>query len=290
MFGAGITPNEIVIAQIVNGSGLILTIGSDKVTLSSSFYSSGYRVEEVHFASGVVWTWDHIFNMSIVPTGGSDSFYGDDRANTLSGGAGADYLNARSGSDLLLGGEGDDKIHGGDGFGDGHDTLIGGVGNDTLQGSEGNDIYVFNRGDGHDTIDDTGYVGTDTLQLGEGISLDEVVITQSGSGQNLVLFGTDRITVSSIYSDMKLEQIRFSDRTIWSLADLLTRSLSGTSAADSLYGDAQSNTMDGKANNDYLSSFSGSDRLIGGVGNDTLVGGTQSDTFVFSGGFGADDY
>ena len=36
----------------------------------------------------------------------------------------------------------------------GNDTLIGGQGNDTLEGCEGDDIYIFNKGDGEDTVCD----------------------------------------------------------------------------------------------------------------------------------------
>ena len=44
--------------------------------------------------------------------------------------------------------------------------LSGGLGNDTLQGSSGDDIYIYNRGDGLDTIIDGTGTG-DTLVFGE---------------------------------------------------------------------------------------------------------------------------
>ncbi|ABD53983.1 Hint domain-containing protein [Jannaschia sp. CCS1] len=66
----------------------------------------------------------------------------DDGANdTLSGGAG---------EDTLLGGAGDDDLDGGAD----NDTLKGGTGNDSLTGGDGDDTFVYNVGDGLDTITD----------------------------------------------------------------------------------------------------------------------------------------
>ena len=55
-----------------------------------------------------------------------------------------------AGNDTLLGEAGNDILHGGAG----NDTLFGGLGDDILCGEAGNDTYVFNRGEGHDTIFD----------------------------------------------------------------------------------------------------------------------------------------
>ena len=55
----------------------------------------------------------------------------------------------------MTGGAGDDTIVGSDAA----DTLRGGLGNDTLQGGLGADTYVFNRGDGVETIKDQGAAG-----------------------------------------------------------------------------------------------------------------------------------
>ena len=53
--------------------------------------------------------------------------------------------------DTLIGGRGNDTIYGGKG----NDTLIGGEDDDVLFGGEGYDTYVYNIGDGHDTIYDS---------------------------------------------------------------------------------------------------------------------------------------
>ncbi len=101
-----------------------------------------------------------------------DTFTGNGNANTLRGGAGdfTDTLSGGAGNDILEGGEGDDELNGGAGDdtleggagvdtlegGAGDDTLNGGAGADILEGGEGADTYLFNAGDGTDTINDDG--------------------------------------------------------------------------------------------------------------------------------------
>ena len=97
---------------------------------------------------------------------GADTIAGGLGGDTLSGGDGADLLVGGINRDRLLGGEGDDRLEGGEGWDDliggtGADTLLGNAGNDTLSGGAGDDrlhggigadTFVFNTGDGADTI------------------------------------------------------------------------------------------------------------------------------------------
>ncbi len=97
---------------------------------------------------------------------GNDTLNGGDDTDTLHGGDGADILNGDNGRDTLNGDAGNDTLNGGDGWdflngGEGNDTLDGSTGNDELNGDEGNDelnggagadTYLFNNGDGTDTI------------------------------------------------------------------------------------------------------------------------------------------
>ncbi len=62
-----------------------------------------------------------------------------------------DRLYGMDGNDSLQGFGGDDYLEGGMG----NDTLIGGVGDDTLNGGTGNDTYIYNPGDGNDSIIET---------------------------------------------------------------------------------------------------------------------------------------
>ncbi|WP_275672253.1 calcium-binding protein, partial [Pseudomonas tohonis] len=77
------------------------------------------------------------------------------------------------GNDTLVGGDGNDAIFGGYG----NDIIIGGKGNDTLNGYDGADTYVFNLGDGQDTLAETFYytaansTDVDVVRFGEGIAV-----------------------------------------------------------------------------------------------------------------------
>lgn len=59
------------------------------------------------------------------------------------------YVGSHNG-DVFDGYAGNDNIKGNDG----NDILAGGKGNDTLYGGTGSDVFVFDKGDGHDTIRD----------------------------------------------------------------------------------------------------------------------------------------
>jgi Ca2+-binding RTX toxin-like protein len=70
------------------------------------------------------------------------------------------------------------------------DRITGDLGNDTFRGGAGHDTYVFNLGDGIDTIyDEVAAGGTNQLLFGAGISIDDLTFVQSGT--------TLTITVSS---------------------------------------------------------------------------------------------
>ena len=81
---------------------------------------------------------------------GNDTLNGYDGNDLLQGGAGDDVLNGYAGNDTLEGGAGDDLLN----AGSGNNVLAGGEGNDTLIGGADKDIYLFNLGDGFDTITD----------------------------------------------------------------------------------------------------------------------------------------
>ena len=65
-----------------------------------------------------------------------------------------------NGKDVLDGGGQNDTLDGGNG----NDTLIGGAGNDALTGGAGADTFVYNQGNGADTITDFG-AGNDLIDL-----------------------------------------------------------------------------------------------------------------------------
>ena len=77
---------------------------------------------------------------------------------------------------VLEGGDGRDFLRGGEG----NDILSGGAGRDRLDGFAGDDLYIYNTGDGRDTIANFELLGDDdTIQLGvDGIeTLDDFLGT-----------------------------------------------------------------------------------------------------------------
>jgi len=80
----------------------------------------------------------------------------------------------------------------------GNDTLIGGQGKDSLRGGEGDDVYIFNKGDGEDTVCDVNGKA-DEIRLGhESIG---VVFERVNNDLHVRMPGSlDAITISSWYS------------------------------------------------------------------------------------------
>ena len=95
---------------------------------------------------------------------------------------------------LIDGDAGDDILWGNAG----NDTLIGGQGKDSLRGGEGDDVYIFNKGDGENTVCDVNGKA-DEIRLGhESIG---VVFERVNNDLHVRMPGSlDAITISSWYS------------------------------------------------------------------------------------------
>ncbi|MBU0997916.1 MAG: putative Ig domain-containing protein, partial [Firmicutes bacterium] len=241
----------------------------------------------------------------------NDRLYGDDGDDAINGGLGNDMLYGYGGDDQLDGGIGNDYLFGGAG----DDILIGGLGRDYLFGGLGNDLYLFSPGFGSDVISDyydedidpVNYQGEiDIIRFTDGILASDLHLTWDGStwdGGSLTLrIGDlgDTLLLDISYAGggwwyygnfdgrntAGIEQLEFSDGTVWTIPDLLTRLMDGTEGADELYGTSGDDTITGHGSNDWLEGFEGDDQMDGGDGNDVLFGGIGSDTII--GGAGDD--
>ena len=272
---------------------------------------------------------------TILAQAGDDLVHGGAQDDYLSGGDGSDVLNAGTGNDSLQGDAGADTLFGGAGNdslsgGDGNDRLDGGAGDDYLQGGQGNDTYVFSRGGGHDRVSnyDSSAGRIDTLEVAAGIAPSQLKVWRSGNYLCMQITGTnDRMDIQDFFqndgaSAYRLDRIRFSDGTVWTVDDVKALvlipvegvddlygydsddvingsnanewlsgrgghdTLSGGAGADSLSGDAGNDQLDGGIGNDRLSGGEGDDRLLGGEGDDSLEGGLDGDRL--EGGAGND--
>ena len=277
VFGEGIAPESIIVTQANNGLDIVLSIAgtTDRVTISygNAWYPE-YRVDEVVFANGTSWTFADLLARATAPTAGDDVIYGSIDGESLSGGAGNDWISANAGNDIL----------------------IGGTGNDTLFGGAGDDIYRFNLGDGQDVISEYGEGGSgfDALVFGDGIAASDIIISQANSGLDIVLSiaGTgDKVTISygnAWYNQYRVDEVRFTDGTVWSFSELIARASGGTPGNDTIYGSNDAESLAGGAGDDVIFGGGGDDILTGGTGNDTLYGGAGSDSYVFNLGDGQD--
>ena len=163
------------------------------------------------------------------------------------------------------------------------DTLAGGEGDDRLEGRSGSDTYLFNLGDGNDTIHETSLAtgvginnSDDTVLFGAGLTVNDLTLSRSGSDVILSFAGGDSLTLEEQVGHSwlhRVEHLQFADGTVWS-ADQLNLNLL---AAASTSGD------------DTIRGYSWSDDIIeGGTGNDRLEGSGGSDTYVFNLGDGND--
>ena len=167
--------------------------------------------------------------------------------------------------------DGDDRI---EGFSRYDDTITGGAGDDFLSGRDGSDLYVFEAGDGRDTIQDNGRYDTDVVEV-RGHAYASARFARDGNHLIVTFAGSDdRLTINWTLngsSDNQIEVLRFADDgtelTMDDVRDLLTASTDG---ADEIVG------------------FGTQDTLAGGLGDDTVSGGDQIDTYVFSRGDGRD--
>jgi Ca2+-binding RTX toxin-like protein len=182
--------------------------------------------------------------------------FGDNNANTLTGGAFADVIQGFAGDDSMTGAAGNDLI-----LGDaGSDTLDGGTGNDTLTGGSGSDVYIVDSI--FDTIIEAPNSGTDSVQSSVSFSLGAIA-----NVENLTLTGVGNI-----------------NGTGNTLANVIT----GNTGNNRLSGGSGNDTLSGSSGNDTLDGGTGVDRTNGGIGNDVYIVDSILDTILEGLGAGTD--
>ncbi len=232
-FGTGITQaqfhDNLRFEQDTDGSHyLLLHYGKegDVVRLSgfnpADVLSGGHAVEHFEFADGSVVDYATLVSWAFV-------IEGDNASNLLTGTSQADRVYGYDSDDVLEGGAGED-------------VLTGGRGNDLLKGGTGRDAYVFNRGDGMDTIEDTVEAGVgNIINFGEGIAREDVSITIEGKDM-LVHYGQgDSVRIidyapNGEHQGTVIDTLEFADGTDVTLREFMNNApeVAGTIADQSL--------------------------------------------------------
>jgi Ca2+-binding RTX toxin-like protein len=288
-FGEGISPDDLTLAT----GSLDIYIGTNGDVIHFNNFDPNdaygtHAVDRYEFADGTVLTYKELIDRGFNITGTD----GDDQ---ISGTNAADYIEGLDGNDFIASGAGDDTLDGGLGS----DTLSGGAGNDSLDGGRGDDTYLFGRGSGHDIIYDwdTTSGNTDTILLGEGISLSDINVYQYNNDLLITINGTeDTLLVSNWFytpygkSYYKVENIEFADGTQLNAAAIeqmaVINNSQGTYLDDNLLGTSNADSLYAFEGNDWIEGYEGNDTLDGGEGDDTIIGGAGAD--IMYGGAGND--
>ncbi len=151
----------------------------------------------------------------------------------------------------------------GDSVSDGDDIIIGYAGNDTLHGYDGDDLYIFNAGDGLDSIyhDDSG---------NDSISVDGEFYLNIANSDLRIYYNVqedgsyDLVTVNDNFSGYQVETVNGVD---------VTGGLEIT---------------DRPGLNNSLRGTDFEDTITGGDGNDSLYGYDGDDLYIFNAGDGLD--
>lgn len=238
----------------------------------------------------------------------------------------SDQLEGTNETETLLGSDGDDII-----FGlDGGDTIIGGPGNDhlsdfmlTVEGDNitrpsgqdiymdsNNDTFIFNAGDGHDTLylyEESG--ARDRLQINNDINPDNITLIRDESDLIFKLSDEESIRVKDWFKGREYRLgtiIVGEDFTLQ--AENWVRDKGIISSSNVLEGSDQSEKLIGSEGDDIIYGLDGNDTIIGGPGNDHLSDFTltidgdsitrpsgsniymdsNNDTFIFNVGDGHD--
>lgn len=273
VFNRGIDPEKLVYRNEGNDLRIMIDGSETQGVLIKNFFSSiDYKIEELHFADNVV---IRLSEIGLVLTQ-------KNIGETVTGTEFGDTIYANDGFDTVNAGKGDDII-------------IGGKGNDQLNGGEGNDTYIYNIGDGLDTISDYQNSSTegrnDKIKFGEGIKFSDLTFRQNGNDLIITLFNdiTQGIVIKSQFSSDydSIEYLEFADGSQFNLKEN-GFTFQQTDGHDDVTGTKYDDTIYGGAGNDTLKGENGNDILIGGKGNDVLNGGYGNDTYIWNLGDGLD--
>ncbi|WP_306422132.1 choice-of-anchor Q domain-containing protein, partial [Nostoc sp. CHAB 5715] len=219
-------------------------------------------------------------------------------------------LNGTKGADNLVGKNYNDIIN----AQAGNDTITGNQGNDILTGGGGKDKFVYNLGDGVDTITDFGGLGkgsnpsaaiiaeVDTLKFqGTGLTAQNLLLNQNGNNLEVTFEGVadDKVILQNFPLE-NLENVSAVGNILFNGQTSISESFDvfdANSTQNAIFNlntvtflndlnnnvngfDNSADVINGQGGDDRIDGLSGNDLLRGGAGNDTLIGGVGNDTLL----------
>lgn len=276
--GSGINVENLITFNNQQGDLLLFLGNGDRITINNWFVDPKYQIEKFIFSDGSILTKDQLPAPQLdvlvqYGTLGNDFLQSYDfgGVNEIYGLEGNDSISGSYFDDILNGGEGDDYLQ--DTWGT--NTLIGGLGNDILEGGGFDDTFVFNIGDGEDTIYESSKLSlNDQIQFGAGITLTNLSFQQIDNDLIInVGNGTDHIVIKNWFFGAKIETLKFANGAT---LNILTGSLEG----GDVFGTPTNDILLGFEGSDVLSGEDGVDVLVGGGGNDTYIIDSSTDTII----------
>lgn len=290
--------------------------GDDLINIDADdvWYYGGAGVDDLIFTGSSSWS----YSMSqgafenVKAGSGSDTIWGTDGANRISGGEGNDTLFGYDGDDVLSGDGGADSLMGGDGndhiYADADDVWFSGDGgNDTLiyLGADDREISLvqgnfenIRAGQGNNTVwggDEANIIegedGGDTLF---GFGGDDILVGGAGADSLMGGDGNDEIHADAddtwFSGGDGIDTLVYtgSNNLQYALAQGSFENVKAGAGDNTIWGTSAANVIDGEAGADVLFGDEGDDTLIGGAGADELIGGLGDDVFVFKPNFGQD--
>ncbi|WP_114835896.1 calcium-binding protein [Agrobacterium tumefaciens] len=161
------------------------------------------------------------------------------------------------------------------------DVILAALGNDVIDGGSGDDTYIYARGDGQDTITDSGWNAYNDRLVFADINPSDVTLVRNGDDVTIVIAESAAgagdagsiLLKNALGTYTGIDMIVFADGTTWSRADMVANIayIAGSDGDDTIRGTAGSDSQ-----------------ILAGLGNDSLEGLTGSDTYVYRLGDGND--
>lgn len=279
-FGAGIKASDIKF-YITNGGYLMPRIHDTTDKPEIAFWNNpSYKIEKWVFQDGTVLTSDDVDKLIdhntrvLVYSTGSDTVKLGQGNNLIYLMQGDDTFTSSGGNNIIEASSGNDKIYN---YGNGNDEIYMSTGVDTTEDRGGNDRYIYNKGDGQDTILDLN--GNDVIKFGLSVVKSNVGFTTAGD--NLVINFANTSSDKLIITDWlkspndRIETLEFWDGSKITSSEINVKiGLGGSSPSDvvpTIVGTNSGEYSGGNYTDDVYYLKQGNDKIMDYFGNDTYL-------------------